>query len=57
VVVVSLKSGIENIPPGILLAAIFCELIGDLTMRYLILKGALYNPLIQSSANLQELST
>jgi len=55
VVVASLSSGIENIPPGVLFAAIFCELVGDLIMRYLILKGALYNPLIPSSASLQEL--
>jgi len=55
VVVISLSTGIENMPPGVLCAAIFCELLGDLAMRYLILKGALYNPLIPSSAPLQEL--
>jgi len=57
VVAISLSAGIENMPPGILCTAIFCELLGDLAMRYLILKGALYNPLITSSARLQELNT
>jgi len=50
VVIISLSTGIENMPPAVLYTAIFCELLGDLTMRYLILKGALYNPLIPSSA-------
>ncbi|MFC1816171.1 DmsC/YnfH family molybdoenzyme membrane anchor subunit [Thermodesulfobacteriota bacterium] len=51
VVVISVSTGIENMLPAVLYTAIFCELLGDLTMRYLILKGALYNPLIPSSAH------
>jgi formate-dependent nitrite reductase membrane component NrfD len=50
VVLISLNTGLENMPAGILYISIFCELIGDLTLRYLILKGGLYSPLISSSA-------
>ncbi len=50
VVLISLNTGLENMPPGALYFSIFCELLGDLTMRYLILKGGLYSPLIPSSA-------
>ncbi len=50
VVVISLNTGIENMPPVVLYIAIFCELLGDITMRYLILKDGLYSPLIPSSA-------
>jgi hypothetical protein len=57
VVVISLNTGIENIPPAVLYIAIFCELLGDLAMRYLILKGALYNPLIPSSVHLPQFIT
>jgi polysulfide reductase chain C len=49
VVLISLNTGLENMAPGALYFAIFCELLGDLAMRYLILKGGLYNPLIPSS--------
>ncbi len=50
VVVISLNTGIENMPPVVLYIAILGELLGDITMRYLILKGGLYSPLIPSSA-------
>ncbi len=50
VVVISLNTGIENMPPVVLYIAILGELLGDITMRYLILKGGRYSPLIQSSA-------
>ncbi len=50
VVVTSLNTGIENMPAVVLYISIFCELVGDLTMRYLILKEGVYAPLIPSSA-------
>lgn len=50
VVIISLNTGITNMPAGALYVSIFCELLGDLTLRYLILKGGLYTPLIPSSA-------
>jgi formate-dependent nitrite reductase membrane component NrfD len=42
--------GIEHISAAVLYISIFCELIGDLSMRYLILKCGLYSPLIPSLA-------
>lgn len=50
VVLISLNTGLGNMPVGALYIAILCELLGDLTMRYLILKGGLYSPLIPSAA-------
>jgi formate-dependent nitrite reductase membrane component NrfD len=50
VVAISFNTGIENMPAGVLYFSILCELLGDLTLRYLILKGGLYTPLIPSSA-------
>jgi|TARA_B100002003_G_scaffold123547_1_gene114083 formate-dependent nitrite reductase membrane component NrfD len=50
VVVISLGTGIENMSAAVLYIAILCELVGDITMRYLILKDGLYSPLIASSA-------
>ena len=50
VVLISLNAGLENMPPSALYVSILCELLGDLTMRYLILKGGLYSPLIPSAA-------
>jgi len=50
VVLISLNTGLENMPVGLLYFSIFCEMLGDLTMRYLILKGGLYSPLVPSSA-------
>jgi formate-dependent nitrite reductase membrane component NrfD len=44
VVLYSLSVGIASVAPLLLLAAIACGLIGDLTIRYCILKGALYSP-------------
>ena len=38
--------GADFIASPLFLAAIVCGLIGDLTMRYCIMKGALYSPLI-----------
>ena len=50
VVLISLDTGLENMPAGALYFSILCEMLGDLTMRYLILKGGLYSPLVPSSA-------
>jgi len=50
VIVVSLANGLENISPVFLYISILCELVGDITMRYLILKDGLYSPLVASSA-------
>ena len=50
VVLISLNMGLENMPVAILYFTILCELLGDLTLRYLILKDGLYSPLIASSA-------
>ena len=50
VVAISLNTSIENMAAVVLYIAIFCELIGDITLRYLILKDGLYTPLIPSSA-------
>ncbi len=46
VVLYSLSAGIASVAPLLLLAAIACGLVGDLTIRYCILKGALYSPLV-----------
>jgi formate-dependent nitrite reductase membrane component NrfD len=46
VVLDSLSVGIASVAPLLLLAAIACGLIGDLTIRYCILKGALYSPVV-----------
>lgn len=50
VVISSFLVGLENMPVAVLYVAIFCELIGDLFMRYLILKCGLYAPLVPSSS-------
>ena len=50
-VVASYLNGIENMPSTVLYLSILCELIGDLTMRYLILKQGVYAPLVPSSAS------
>ncbi len=49
-VVSGFAAGLEATPLGLLYGAILSGLIGDLAMRYLILKGGLYSPLIPSSA-------
>jgi formate-dependent nitrite reductase membrane component NrfD len=46
VVLYSLSVGIASVAPILLLAAIACGLVGDLTIRYCILKGALYSPVV-----------
>lgn len=46
VVLYSLSVGAASVPTSLYLAAIACGLIGDLTIRYCILKGALYTPII-----------
>lgn len=48
-VVASYVNGIEKIPLAMLYLSILCELAGDLSMRYLILKQGMYAPLIPSS--------
>ena len=50
-VINSLLSGLEDTPLVFLYVAMFCGLIGDLAMRYLILRCGLYSPLIPSSSN------
>ena len=46
VVLYSLSVGISSVAPALILAAVACGLIGDLTIRYCILKGALYSPVV-----------
>jgi formate-dependent nitrite reductase membrane component NrfD len=46
VVLYSVHAGIGAVSPALLIAAILCGLIGDLTVRYCILKGGLYSPVI-----------
>jgi formate-dependent nitrite reductase membrane component NrfD len=48
-VIISLFIGLEATPVAFLYAAIFCGLLGDLTMRYLILRCGMYSPLVPSS--------
>lgn len=43
----SFTLGIGVLSSGVIMAAIVCGCIGDLSMRYCILKGALYSPLIR----------
>ena len=51
-VISSFFIGLEAVPVAFLYAAIFCGLLGDLAMRYLILRCGLYSPLIPSSSPL-----
>ena len=44
-------AGFATITPPIFVIAIICGLIGDLTMRFCIMKGALYRPLISGPAS------
>ncbi len=46
VVLFSVYVGIASVSPALLMAAILGGLIGDLTVRYCILKGGLYSPVI-----------
>ena len=46
VVIKTLVTGLEATPALLLYGAIACELVGDLTLRYLILKNGFYNPLV-----------
>jgi formate-dependent nitrite reductase membrane component NrfD len=48
-VICSFFLGLEAIPAAVFYAAILCGLLGDLIVRYLILRCGMYNPLIQSS--------
>jgi len=41
--------GLESLPSAFLYTAIVCGLVGDLAMRYLILRCGLYSPLIPST--------
>jgi formate-dependent nitrite reductase membrane component NrfD len=50
-VINSFAAGMETTPAALLYAAILSGLIGDVAMRYLILKGGMYSPLIPSSAS------
>jgi formate-dependent nitrite reductase membrane component NrfD len=49
VIIASYLAGLENLAPGILYFSVMCEMAGDITMRYLILKCGFYSPLIISS--------
>jgi len=49
VVVISFFTGLEETPIALLYIAIFCGLIGDLAVRYLILKSGYYHPVVPSS--------
>ncbi len=49
-VINSFLTGMETASAGFLYLAIFSGLIGDLAMRYLILRCGLYSPLIPSSS-------
>ena len=51
-VIMSFFIGLEATPVAFLYTAIFCGLLGDLSMRYLILRCGLYSPLIPSSSTL-----
>jgi formate-dependent nitrite reductase membrane component NrfD len=50
VIAASLVTGIDKMPTEILYLAILCEMVGDLALRYLILKDGLYSPLVPSNA-------
>jgi formate-dependent nitrite reductase membrane component NrfD len=49
-VINSIVAGLEGISMTFLYAAIFSGLIGDLAMRYLILRCGVYGPLIPSTS-------
>jgi formate-dependent nitrite reductase membrane component NrfD len=49
VITASYLAGLEILAPGILYLSVFCEMGGDITLRYLILKCGFYSPLITSS--------
>jgi formate-dependent nitrite reductase membrane component NrfD len=49
VIIASYLAGLENIAPVVLYISVLCEMAGDITMRYLILKCGFYSPLIISS--------
>jgi formate-dependent nitrite reductase membrane component NrfD len=49
-VIYSFSTGLEVTPVAFLYTAIFCGLLGDLAMRYLILRCGLYSPLIPFSS-------
>ena len=51
VVINSLVVGLEATPVALLYLAIVFELIGDLVLRYLILKNGFYNPLVPTPAS------
>lgn len=50
IVINSFLADLETAPAALLYVAICCELIGDLGLRYLILKQGLYGPIIPSSS-------
>jgi formate-dependent nitrite reductase membrane component NrfD len=49
-VITSFSAGLEGTPAALLYIAIVCGLLGDLTMRYLILRCGMYSPLVPSSS-------
>ncbi len=51
VAVYGLVNGLASMPAAILFSAIICSLIGDLAIRYCILKAALYTPLLPVAAS------
>jgi formate-dependent nitrite reductase membrane component NrfD len=50
-VIYSYFDGLEAIPVALISLAILCGLVGDLSVRYLILRCGLYSPLIPSSVS------
>jgi formate-dependent nitrite reductase membrane component NrfD len=49
-VITSFLVGLDATPAALLYSAIVCGLLGDLTMRYLILRCGMYSPLVPSSS-------
>jgi len=50
VVIGTILVGLEGTPVGLLYLSVACEIIGDLVLRYLILKNGFYNPLVPETA-------
>ena len=50
VVIYSYVVGLDNVSVGLLYLSIGCELVGDMSMRYLILRAGFYSPLIPGAS-------
>lgn len=51
VVTRSFAVGVGGTPAALLVAAILCDVLGDLAMRYCILRGGLYTPMVHAAAS------